>query len=1297
VELLYGLLIVLLIGVGLLAYALVRQRRQIEPLRSDAAQLDKLAGIGQAILGAQLQMDALCEVVYEQATQIIDTANFQLGLFEDGAYRILFWMRDGQRLPERRFPNAASEGLIGWVRRTGQELVINDFETEWDHLPAKPSYDSTQPSRSALFVPLAAGGEVTGVIAVQSNTPNAFQASDLRMLMVLTNQAAGAIRNAQLYEQAQERNRQLQLVSEVSQQVTAVQPLHDLFTQIVNSIHFTFGYYAVNIFTQEERTNTIVLRASSHPGFRDRAPRLERGQGLVGWVALNARTALVADVTLDERYFDDGVLNETRAELTVPLITERRVVGVLDIQSNESDAFSHEDTVVLETLASQIALAIQEAETYAAERRQRERLNALTEASRAVVSLLNIDDLLDEVVDLVTDYFAYDRTHIFLREGDALVFRAGSGVHSGRWAIERLTHQLNDQGIIAKAGRTGLTIVSNDVANDPDYVPGPGVEDTQSEMAIPIRMSRQTLGVLDIQSTEAGVFSPEDAALAEALSDTVAIALRNATLYAREKRRRIMAESLREVSTVLGASLEVDNVLDGILQGLSRVINADSSLIVLFDAESKVYRISALQGRIHSEAMINTVIPLEADIKASIEAIFHPEPVAANSNGTDDPPAPESAPLHDHVVVPLTLGDDPIGYLGIDHVAGKFSVDDMEIVNAFATQSAIAIANAQLYMAQREEAWISTALLQVAESTARATNLDEVLQTVARITPLLVGVEWCGVLLAQNEGYRLVETEGVDEDVAQQLANVVFTPEKWQPLAEMIESGETVSLGPHRVAQRPPELADLNLHVEQGAMLPLYAKGEIVGALLIGQQTDQEPLTQRKIELVGGIANQAALSIESTQLYAAQQEEAWVTTALLQVAQAVNAQVELPSTLETVVRLTPLLVGVMRCVVFSWDERRSCFCEGVSYGLAPEDADSLAAQDIFPAQYPFFEALSQVNAPLSAGEGEEYSLPPLLQSWFQTSAVVGLPLNAQGRLVGVMLVDHPTPGQPIDRRRFNILTGIASQTALAIETNRLQATAAERHRLEQELEVAKNIQTSFLPDAAPSIAGWDVAAYYRAARMVGGDFYDFIDLPNGTWGVVVADVADKGIPAALYMALCRTLLRAVARSRPDPAVTLMRVNELLLADTHSDLFVTMWYGIWDPAKGSVFYTSAGHNPPFVVNSDDGSVHPLQLRGIALGVLPDIQLKTETVMLHPGDCLVLYTDGVTEAQSPLGEEFSVPRLENATRYNCLGATEILNGVIEALDQHTGDEPQFDDLTLVVLRCQETPEAAPATED
>jgi sigma-B regulation protein RsbU (phosphoserine phosphatase) len=235
------------------------------------------------------------------------------------------------------------------------------------------------------------------------------------------------------------------------------------------------------------------------------------------------------------------------------------------------------------------------------------------------------------------------------------------------------------------------------------------------------------------------------------------------------------------------------------------------------------------------------------------------------------------------------------------------------------------------------------------------------------------------------------------------------------------------------------------------------------------------------------------------------------------------------------------------------------------------------------------------------------------------------------------------------------------------------------------LEVAKNIQSSFLPDSVPSIEGWDVAAYYRAARMVGGDFYDFLPLPDGKWGLVVADVADKGVPAALYMALSRTLLRAVARNRDDPAEILLQVNRLLLQDTHSDLFVTMWYGIWDPVDGSLFYSSAGHNPPFVIS--ERATQPLIVKGIALGVLDDIKLHAARAYLKPGDTLVMYTDGITEAHDEQDRQFGLDGLEQATRANChRPAGDIITAVIEALDNHTGSEPQFDDLTLVIIHHQ-----------
>jgi GAF domain-containing protein len=195
-------------------------------------ELDILAGVGNAILSVQLKVDALCEVVYQQATRIVDTHNFQIGLFEGNDYAIKVWLKDAERLPPQTFAGKADEGVIGWVRRTGNGLLVRDFEQEWDTLPARPSYHTGNPSRSAVFVPLIAGGTALGVIAVQSDQPGRFTEEDRRLLTLLANQASGAIRNAQTFEATQERARQLRLINDVTRQIVAIQPLPDLFRQI---------------------------------------------------------------------------------------------------------------------------------------------------------------------------------------------------------------------------------------------------------------------------------------------------------------------------------------------------------------------------------------------------------------------------------------------------------------------------------------------------------------------------------------------------------------------------------------------------------------------------------------------------------------------------------------------------------------------------------------------------------------------------------------------------------------------------------------------------------------------------------------------------------------------------------------------------------------------------------------------------------------------------------------------------------------------------------------------------------
>ncbi|MBN1286592.1 MAG: SpoIIE family protein phosphatase [Anaerolineae bacterium] len=1097
------LAVMILLAAGL-AYLWARRQR-----RAADANLRALAEIGQAILCTELEVDALCEAVYVQASAIVDTKNFQLGLFHGEDYEIKVWVRDGRLVPGERFPNAAGEGIVGWLRKTQRGLLVSDFKREWDQLPARPRYYATDsPVRSGVFVPLVAGGEAVGALAIQCYRPRAFKDEHLRLLTVLAALAAGIIQTARSFEQERAHARQLQLIAQVTNQLVAIQPLPDLFRQIVDLIHGTFGYHPVSVFMLDRAAGCVRLGASNVLWDDEKIPL---GKGLIGWAAGHAEVVHVPDVTRDARFRALAGALDTCAEVALPLLIEDRVLGVLDVQADRVAAFGEDDLDVLKMLAGQLALAIQEAATYDSERRQANRLATMVEASRAMVSILDIDDLLEEVVDLVVDYFGFERVHLFVRSGDRLVFRAGSGVHSGLWRIDRLSYGLDDPGLIPMAARRGAPVVSNDVYAEPDYVPGPAVEDTRAEVSVPIKLGGNLLGVFDVQSLEPDVFSEDDVALVQALADSTAVALRNASLYATEQRRRHLAETLRHVGTVLTSQRELPVVLNGILLALERVVDYDIGLILLPDpATGAVYQVQAALGA--PPDALGKAILRAGNVQEEILWWLHD--MAGELEQGDER-------AHDTVVAPLALAGDEVGYLVVDRMGPDgLSEEDRQIVGTFAAQVAVAIANAQLFAAQQEEAWVTTALLQVAEAVNRETDIDAALETVARLTPLLAGVDGCAIL--------------------------------------------------------------------------------------------------------------------------------------------------------------------------RWDAATDSFYGGAVHGLAPEAEVAFHALHVAPEEWSFFveDAVSAQNVVL-LGAGMDAPLPPVLAGAFASPVLMGMPLVAKGSFLGLMLVDYvPVPETGMDDRRFTILAGIVQQTAMAMETARLQAEANERERLERELEVAQEIQTSFLPESAPQIAGWEVATFYRTARQVGGDFYDYFPLASGNWGLVIADVAGKGVPAALFMALCRTLIRVVAISRTSPGATLARVNDLVLADSRADMFVTVFYLVLDPQTGEIHYATAGHNPPLHVSAAGGRAgraHALEGRGLALGVMGGVEYEEHTERLQPGDVIVLYTDGVTEAVDLDEEEFGMERLTaEAERRRDRSAAEIVSAVADAVDAFAGDQPQFDDLTLVVIK-------------
>jgi sigma-B regulation protein RsbU (phosphoserine phosphatase) len=264
------------------------------------------------------------------------------------------------------------------------------------------------------------------------------------------------------------------------------------------------------------------------------------------------------------------------------------------------------------------------------------------------------------------------------------------------------------------------------------------------------------------------------------------------------------------------------------------------------------------------------------------------------------------------------------------------------------------------------------------------------------------------------------------------------------------------------------------------------------------------------------------------------------------------------------------------------------------------------------------------------------------------------------------------------------------ETHLALRKLQKQLQDANQ-RFEKELALAAEIQASFLPGAIPTIPGWQLAATLIPARETSGDFYDLIPLPDARLGLVVADVTDKGTGAALFMALSRTLIRTYAvEYDTQPALALDAAHRRILEDTNTKQFVTVFYGVLDPATGTLTYSNAGHNPPYLFSANSGdALQELDNTGPPLGLrmFKDVTWEQRTVQLAPGDLLVLYSDGVTEAQDDQEEFFDEDRLLEVGQAN-LGrpAQEVQESILAEVDRFVGDAPQVDDITLMVLARQ-----------
>jgi signal transduction histidine kinase len=460
------------------------------------------------------------------------------------------------------FRCVAAKGMISAkVAESNNCVIIDDLQ----HEPGAPKPVVEEGYRSVASIPLLSKEQVQGVLTVSSRTRRLFRKQDTDLLLSIGHQIGVAVESARLFEVQRKQAEQFRLISEVGRNIITILDVDQLLGEIARHVGEILGYYLVGIGLIEE--DEVVMTTGVGPYWEIYAQqplRLKVGQGsIVGWVAGAGEPLMVPDVSTEPRYFEVPQITETRSELAVPLRTKNQVIGVLDVQSKRLDAFDENDVVVLESLANQAAMAIENAQLFGMEQRRAGQFGVISEVGRHITSILDVDQLLERIVHLVRDSFGYYLVGIGLNEGDVMITKTGAGPAWDDPEFQPPRLKVGEEGIMGWVAGMGEHMLVRDVSQEPRYVFTPQTVNTRSELCVPLTTKAGVIGVLDVQSDQLDAFDPCDVVVLQSLAHQAAIAIDNARLYkqaqqlaALEERERLGRELHDAVTqTLFSASL----------------------------------------------------------------------------------------------------------------------------------------------------------------------------------------------------------------------------------------------------------------------------------------------------------------------------------------------------------------------------------------------------------------------------------------------------------------------------------------------------------------------------------------------------------------------------------------------------------------------------------------------------------------------------------------------------------------------------------------------------------------------
>ncbi|HVN82401.1 MAG TPA: SpoIIE family protein phosphatase [Terriglobia bacterium] len=461
---------------------------------------------------------------------------------------------------------------------------------------------------------------------------------------------------------------------------------------------------------------------------------------------------------------------------------------------------------------------------------------------------------------------------------------------------------------------------------------------------------------------------------------------------------------------------------------------------------------------------------------------------------------------------------------------------------------------------------------------------------------------------------------------------------------------------------------------------PLIRRGNLLGVVELLYGEGSEPNKEEDLSYLAILCYQVAMGLNYFKLSEQAERSSLEEEKLSEVAQRISVSLDLDELLNLIIDALRALVPYDAAGIFLVDRQTQDIQRMVVFGYA-NDLDQAVLLNIGR------NANQLMRETRNAVVLRDLSQYPVYQNVLgMTRSVMIAPIVVNKRGIGVFTLDS-SEADAYTLQDLALFQKFANQAALSIEKAQLHQALMEKNKLERELSIAREIQRSFLPPREPSIKGYEVSGLNLPSRLVSGDYYDYIKIVEGQWGLVIGDVSGKGIPASLIMASFRASLLAEIRNNYAISTIMAKVNRLLWESTDSNQFVTAFYGVLDEQKRILTYCNAGHNPVLLIHADN-SWEKLETGGLILGAFENSTYQESFIRVGPGEILLLYTDGVTEIFNDAGEEFGTERLVDLVKsYRPLDARALTLVLQEQVLDFAADQTIQDDFTLVVVKARE----------